>query len=128
MTGAAVSRRRAITGVAGALGLAAVGALAACAQGKPEPVPSDAGVKAAVTVRVVDNAFEPAEVRITPDQAVRWVFEGTAEHDVVANDRSFVSELMREGEYTHRFPEAADFDYICSVHPEMRGVVRVAAP
>lgn len=125
---AKLSRRDVITGVAGALGLLSIGAIAGCAAGKPEPVPSDDDVKAAVTVRVVDNAFEPAEVRITPDQAVRWVFEGSVEHDVVADDRSFVSELMREGSYTHRFAEVGDYDYICSVHPEMRGVVRVVAP
>jgi len=125
---AELSRRGVIAGIAGALGLVSIGAIAGCAPGKPEPVPSDDDVKAAVTVRVVDNAFEPAEVQITPDQAVRWVFEGAVEHDVVANDRSFVSELTKEGEYTHRFAEAGDYDYICSVHPEMRGIVRVVAP
>ena len=123
-----ISRRRLVGGVLGAVGLGAAGALAGCSGGKPDVVPSDEDVKAAVTVRVFDNAYEPAEVEVTPDQAVRWVFEGPAEHDVVADDGSFVSELLRTGEYTHRFAEEGEYPYLCSVHPEMTGVVRVVAP
>ncbi|WP_125098322.1 cupredoxin domain-containing protein [Leucobacter chromiireducens] len=121
-----VSRRRLLGGVAGILGLGAAGALSGCAPSKPELVPSDEGVKAAVTVRAIDNRFEPREVEIEPGQAVRWVFEGSMEHDVVAKDGSFVSELQQTGSYTHLFEEAGDYDYLCSIHPEMTGVVRVA--
>lgn len=123
-----VSRRAVVGAVTGLLGLGAVLALSGCAPAKPELVPSDDGVKAVVTVRVYDNAYEPAEVTITPDQAVRWVFEGPADHDVVADDGSFVSELVREGDYTHLFSEEGSYEYDCSIHPEMRGVVHVVAP
>lgn len=119
------SRRAVLAALAGLVGAGALAGASGCSMRKPEPVPSDDDVKAAVTVRVIDNAFEPAEVQIAPGQGVRWVFEGRSEHDVVADDRSFVSELLREGSYTHQFPESGDFSYVCSVHPEMRGVVRV---
>lgn len=109
-------------------GLLAMLALTGCAAGKPEVVPSDEDVKAVVTVRVIDNKFEPAEVQITPDQAVRWVFEGSMEHDVVAEDGSFVSELQATGSYTHRFTDEGEYAYDCSIHPEMQGVVKVVAP
>lgn len=100
--------------------------LAACSAGKPEVVPSDDGVEPAVIVRVIDNAYEPSEVTIQPGQAVQWVFEGrSAKHDVVAKDGSFVSELDYEGTYTHVFDEAGEFEYDCSIHPEMRGIVTV---
>jgi len=102
--------------------------LSACAPGKPEPVPSDDGAKATVTVRVVDNVYEPAEVEVKAGEAVRWVFEGPGEHDVVSDDRGFVSELMPEGSYTHLFEETGDYAYLCSIHPEMRGIVHVVAP
>ncbi|UOR02144.1 cupredoxin domain-containing protein [Leucobacter allii] len=125
---AVLSRRGLLHAGAGIFGLGAVAALAGCASGAPEPVPSDDDAQPAVTVRVVDNAFEPAEVEIAVGEAVRWEFSALAEHDVVSGDRSFVSELMREGSYTHRFPEAGEFDYLCSTHPEMRGLVRVVAP
>ncbi|MFC7766070.1 cupredoxin domain-containing protein [Leucobacter soli] len=81
------------TGVAGAL----TAGLAGCAAAKPDPVPSDTGVEPAVTVQAIDNRYEPAEVEIAEGQAVRWVFAGTNKHDVVAEDGSFVSELIAEG-------------------------------
>ena len=105
---------------------ALAGVLAACApQQKPATVPSAAGVQADVTVAVIDNKFEPANVEVKPGQAVRWVFSGVMEHDVVAEDGSFVSELQTSGEYVHVFEEAGDYPYDCSVHPEMTGVVTV---
>ncbi len=109
--------------------LSLVGALVACSAGsKPDVVPSDelpAGTEPAVTVRVIDNKYEPAEVEIEAGQAVRWVFEGVMEHDVVAEDGSFVSELVTAGEYVHVFGSAGEWPYDCSIHPEMTGVVTV---
>lgn len=101
--------------------------LSGCAGGggKPEVVPADTGVEPAVTVYVIDNRYEPASVEIEAGEAVRWVFEGGMEHDVVANDGSFVSELMLEGEYTKVFDVAGEYGYDCSIHPEMTGVVTV---
>lgn len=110
---------------AGAVG--AAGGLAACSQAKPKAVPSDRvpqGVEP-VTVRVVDNAYEPAEVEIAAGGAVRWVFDGPGEHDVVAGDGSFVSELVSSGEYVHVFRDPGEFPYDCSIHPEMVGSVLV---
>lgn len=121
-----ITRRRMLTGAASVLGIGAAAMLAGCARpGKPAVVPSDDGVKAAVTVRAIDNKFEPAEIEIAPGQAVRWVFEGQMEHDVVAEDGSFVSELQKGGSYTHLFESVGEFAYDCSIHPEMTGVIRV---
>lgn len=102
-----------------------LGGLSACAAGKPEVVPSDATATPVVTIHAVDNSFEPSEVEIEAGQAVRWVFAGTNQHDVVADDGGFVSELMYSGEYVHTFDEAGEFGYDCSIHPEMRGTVVV---
>jgi len=118
--------RRIVRRALGALAAVLIaGALVACGQGKPETVPSDEGVEPVVTVYAIDNRYEPAEVEIEPGQAVRWVFQGSMEHDVVAEDGSFVSELQLTGEYVHVFDEAGEFAYDCSIHPEMTGKVTV---
>ena len=118
--------RRIVRRALGALAAVLIaGALVACGQGKPETVPSDEGVEPVVTVYAIDNRYEPAEVEIAPGQAVRWVFQGSMEHDVVAEDGSFVSELQLTGEYVHVFDEAGEFAYDCSIHPEMTGKVTV---
>ena len=118
--------RRIVRRALGALAAVLIaGALVACGQGKPETVPSDEGVEPVVTVYAIDNRYEPAEVEIEPGQAVRWVFQCSMEHDVVAEDGSFVSELQLTGEYVHVFDEAGEFAYDCSIHPEMTGKVTV---
>lgn len=107
------------------LSLLCVGLLTACSGGKPEVVPSDTGADPVVTVYAIDNRYEPASVEIEVGQAVKWVFEGSMEHDVVAEDGSFVSELQLTGEYIHVFEEPGEFPYDCSIHPEMTGIVIV---
>lgn len=104
-----------------------LGGLAACAASKPEATPSADDADPAVTVRAYDNAYDMPEVDVTEGEAVRWVFEGQNEHDVVAGDASFVSELMRQGSFTHVFDEAGSYEYDCSIHAEMKGVVNVTA-
>lgn len=105
--------------------VAAAGLLAACAPKKPKLVASATGVEPVVTVSAVDNRYEPAKVEVKKGDAVRWVFAGMMDHDVVARDGSFVSELQRTGEYVHVFTKSGEFAYDCSVHPEMRGLVVV---
>jgi plastocyanin len=112
----------AIAAVAAAL---LVGLTACGGTSKPPLVPSATGADPVVTVTVVDNRYEPAEVEIEAGQAVRWVFQGAMEHDVVAEDGSFVSELLTSGEYVHVFEDAGEFPYDCSIHPEMTGRVTV---
>jgi len=93
----------------------------------PVPVPSDDNATdIGGVVQVLDNRYDPIEVEIKVGQAVRWEFVARDKHDVVANDRSFVSELVSGGTtYTHIFDEPGDFTYLCSIHPEMVGVVTV---
>ncbi len=116
------ARRAALAAAAAVLLL---GLTACSGTAKPALVPSDTGADPVVTVTVVDNRYEPAEVEIEAGQAVRWVFQGVMEHDVVADDGSFVSELVTSGEYVHVFETAGEFPYDCSVHPEMTGRVVV---
>lgn len=120
-------RRILIHALGAALAVGLLGGLAACAAAKPEVTPSADDTDPAATVRAYDNAYDMPEVDITEGEAVRWVFEGQNEHDVVAQDASFVSELMRQGSFTHVFNEAGSYEYDCSIHAEMKGVVNVEA-
>lgn len=105
-------------GAAATIGL--LGGLAACTASKPEVTPSADDADPAVTVRAYDNAYDMAEVDVSEGEAVRWVFEGQSEHDVVADDASFVSELMRQGSFTHIFDEPGSYEYDCSIHANDR--------
>ena len=122
---APLTRRQFVTLGSGLFGAAALTAITGCAPSKPELTPSAEGVEPAVSVDAIDNRFDPPEVTVTAGDAVEWRFEGSVEHDVVADDESFVSPLQRQGTYVHVFDTPGEYPYLCSVHPEMRGRVIV---
>lgn len=119
-----VTRRQSLA--LAAAGAVALGTVLTGCQGAPEIVPSqDHVTDVAAIIYIGDNFYEPESVEIAAGEAVRWEWVGKEKHDVVSDDRSFVSELQTEGSYTHVFEEAGDFSYLCSTHPEMRGLVIV---
>lgn len=121
------ARRTAFAVAAALLAVVLLLVLSGCSS-KPPVVPSAdaATVDVGATVVVKDMTFSPASVTIKAGQAVTWEFDdGVVKHDVIAEDGSFVSELMVGGSYTHVFDEAGTFDYSCSPHPRMTGVVIV---
>lgn len=118
--------RRQILKLSAAFSAAGLAVAIAGCQGAPVPVPSDEQAKdIALTVYIGDNFYEPQSATISAGQAVKWEWVGKEKHDVVANDRSFVSELQVEGTYTHIFDDQGDFSYLCSTHPEMQGIITV---
>lgn len=92
---------------------------AGCGGGDDEPsADAEPGV-----VLVKDNKFEPEETTVAVGDTVTWRWEGAAAHNVSHDD--FESDLMSEGEFTHTFDEAGEFDYVCTVHPGMAGTIVV---
>lgn len=94
------------------LGLVAAG-LAACSSG------SDADV----TVRMLDNSFDPMVVEIEPGQSVEFENVGLAPHNAIAADGSWSTEdsfgelAMLEGDTTViTFDEEGAYDFFCSFH------------
>lgn len=93
-----------------------------------------------VTISIIGNSFNPKVVRIAPGTKVRWVNEDVfaylaGEYSGVHNAQStgpgegFVSPLLAHGEsFTHTFTEEGDFNYICTPHPYMEGVIQVRQP
>lgn len=78
------------------------------------------------TVTIDGLKYSPAELTIDVGDTVVWqMASGGMPHDVVANDASFASELMTEGEFSHTFSEAGVYDYHCTPHPPMVGTVTV---
>lgn len=121
------THRSALTVAAALLAVVLLLVLSGCSS-KPPVVPSAdaASVDVAATVVVKDMKFMQPSVTIAVGQAVTWEFDdGFVKHDVVADDGSFVSELMVGGSYTHVFDKAGTYDYSCSPHPRMTGVVIV---
>jgi plastocyanin len=69
--------------------------------------------------------FKPDKVSIKVGELVTWQFRDTVAHNVVADDKSFESKLITKGTFKHTFAAAGSYAYVCTVHPNMKGVVEV---
>lgn len=110
--------------------------LAGCSQPRPvatTPAPTTGVSITAPAAPVRGNqvaidgfAFEPASLTVTAGATVTWTNRDEEPHTVAASDGSFHSPGMGTGAtFTHTFSAAGTFDYVCSIHPMMRGTVVV---
>jgi plastocyanin len=78
-------------------------------------------------VRIASFAFIPAAVRAKAGQRVTWEHQDAGvTHTVTAVNGAFRSGKLEEGDdFSHRFGAAGTFAYRCTIHPGMRGTVRV---
>jgi plastocyanin len=89
------------------------------ATGSPAPVAGDA-------VSIDNFAFVPATLTVRAGSTVTWTNHDEEPHTVAASDGSFHSPGMgSQGTYSHTFPTAGKFDYVCSIHPFMHATVVV---
>jgi plastocyanin len=85
-----------------------------------------AHTSASASVTMVDFSFTPASVTIAVGDTVTWHNTGQAPHNATANDGSFKTPDLNNGQSaSHTFSSAGTFSYICTIHPNMHGTVRV---
>ena len=97
--------------------LALAGVLAGCGGGGGDP--SEPGV-----VAVRDLRYRPATLTVDAGATVTWRFDdGNIPHDVKGD--GFASPILRRREWSRTFDDPGTYDYLCSVHPYMRGKVVV---
>lgn len=110
--------------------LAALGLLSTGAAALGLPSDASVGMVAAAEPRVtiVDFAFQPASITITAGQTVTWQNNGTVQHTVTADDRSFDSGPLDPGnQFANLFDNPGTYTYHCSIHTQMKGTVIVKA-
>jgi amicyanin len=85
---------------------------------------ADAGPVA--TVGMDHNTFIPAEITVVPGTTVTWVNNEAMPHTVVDSNKGFRSKtLIKDARFSFTFTTAGDYDYQCSIHPNMKGKVIV---
>jgi len=88
---------------------------------KPEPI---AVAAAPGSVRMLDFSFSPAAITVNVGESVTWVNAGEEPHNAVGDD--FSTALLQAGKSGSKsFASAGTFSYICTVHPQMKGTVKV---
>jgi plastocyanin len=81
------------------------------------------------TVQITAGGFTPTAVTITVGDSVTWHNADNVSHQVVANDGSFASPVLKANEtYTFTFQKATKVTYHDSFATTKRGTVTVNAP
>jgi plastocyanin len=99
--------------------------------GVPAATPSAdvAAAQAAGTLQQAgmrNMAYAPARIEIAAGTTVQWTNNDPLPHTVTANDRGFDSGLIQPGQsWAHTFTAPGTYDFSCTPHPFMKGVVIV---
>jgi plastocyanin len=100
-----------------ALAVVALGALGSGCGGGSSSSASDA-------IAVRDFEFAPVSHTAKAGEKVTWENEGEQIHNV--KGRGFFSRAMDAGEsYSFTFKRPGSYDYVCTLHPQMRGKIVV---
>jgi plastocyanin len=77
-------------------------------------------------VLISNFTFGPGTLTIDVGTTVTWRNEDTAPHTATADDGSFDSGSLAQGEtFSHTFDTAGTYRYICTIHPSMVGEITV---
>jgi len=90
--------------------------------------PADSGgTGSGPQVSMKDIKFNPGTLTIKPGQTVTWTNDDSVGHDVTGDDfqSGDPGGIDGGGTYSHEFKKAGTFNYVCSVHPGMKGTIKV---
>ncbi len=97
-----------------------IGVLSGCTQQQsPSPIAGN-------TITIKNFAFNPSTITIKVGENVTWINEDSASHQVKEDAGLFESSTLGTGQsYTYIFTTAGTYNYICTIHPSMKGKVIV---
>src|SRR4051795_7608844 len=74
----------------------------------------------------IDNfTFEPKEIRVKVGTTVTWKNRDDIPHTVVSAGKFRSKTLDTDDSYSFTFTTAGDYTYFCSLHPHMKGIIKV---
>lgn len=78
-----------------------------------------------VNVEISDMAFNPASLTIKVGDTVVWTNKDSVKH-LITGDGGIASKTMSNGDtYPKTFDRAGTYDYMCQIHPSMKGKIIV---
>ncbi|MGH7503292.1 MAG: cupredoxin domain-containing protein [Longimicrobiales bacterium] len=70
--------------------------------------------------------FEPEEITAAVGDTIHWINQDPVPHTATAADSLWDSgRIERDGQWTMVVREEGVFEYLCTYHPTMKGVIRV---
>ena len=89
------------------------------------PVVSD---QSAVAIEIRNFDFFPRDFTVPPGARVTWTNRDVAPHDATDEAGGWTTGMLRQGDSgTLVFGNPGAYRYLCTIHPDMRGTLRVEA-
>ena len=89
-------------------------------------VRQDVGGGAGDAVAITGFAFDPPELQVAAGTEVTWTNEDPAAHTVTADDGSFDSGTLDQGQtFAATVDQSGAVTYFCAIHPTMKGTITV---
>jgi plastocyanin len=108
------------------LAACAPAAVATSSPGNTAPSSASVGSTGIVSVNISNFAFDPGSISIRVGETVTWTNQDGATHNVAADDGSFKSGSLGQGDtFSYTFNTAGTFTYHCGFHASMLGTVIV---
>lgn len=94
---------------------------------RDQPV-SRASASGSKSVSIVDYDFTPGSITVDSGDTVVWTNNGKVPEGHNVTGDGLDSGLLNSGDtYSHTFGSAGTFSYVCTLHPGMRGTVKVVS-
>lgn len=78
------------------------------------------------TVTIDGTAFQPAEITIDSGDSVVWINKDPFPHTATSDTGGFDSKTIAAGgRWRYAAKKRGVFEYVCSLHPTMKGTLRV---
>ena len=104
----------------------AAGSATTVAGGDPGTTIAEAASTGGEAVAIAGFKFDAPELTVAAGTTVTWTNDDSAEHSVVAEDTSFISDNLAKGAtFDHTFDTPGTFPYICGIHSRMKGTITV---
>lgn len=92
--------------------------------------PQDSTAPTTHRVEIAQMQFEPEEITVSPGDTVVWINRDPVNHNII-DERAgtFSSDTLKAGdEWSIRVPGPGngDIEYVCSLHPIMKGRIEIA--
>jgi plastocyanin len=77
------------------------------------------------TVIIENMAFNPAVIKINPGDSVVWINKGIVAHNVTEDTAHTWTSGDIPVDSAWKMLPVADFNYLCTIHPTMKGSVKI---
>lgn len=79
-----------------------------------------------VTVEIKDYDFSPRDLTVTLGTEVSWVNRDGVPHDATSDKGGWTTGLLKQGDESRLvFEQPGTFDYLCTIHPDMKAKLTV---